>query len=71
MSKEPIEETQVKEEISSVDLAGRVLLLETKVLFLETKLSVVEKKSIEEPKVLLTKPQVNIYGANRKPKSIK
>lgn len=61
---EPIEEAQVKEETSSVDLAGRVLLLETKVLFLESKLSVIEKKSVDAP-------QVSIYGANRKPKNIK
>lgn len=61
---EVIKEAQVKEETPSVDLAGRVLLLETKILILESKLSFLEKKSSEAP-------QVSIYGANRKPKNIK
>ena len=68
---EPIEETQVKEETPSVDLAGRVLLLETKVLFLETKFKVLEQEVVKisfEPKEV--KPQI-IYGANRKLKNFK
>ena len=62
MSDEVIRETQVKEDSTSVDLAGRVLLLETKVLILETKLSVLEKQSAEAPQVLKQeKPKVSIW----------
>ena len=57
-----IVETPVKDS-SSVDLAGRVLLLETKILFLETKFKVLEEAIKVKPEV---KPQPTIYGANRK-----
>ena len=63
------EKSQVKEESSSVDLSARVLLLETKVLILESKFRVLEIETVKvkfEPEV---KPNLTIYGANRKLKA--
>ncbi len=48
----------------SIDMAQRVLLLETKVLFLETRFKVLEEEAIKVK--LEIKPQPTIYGANRK-----
>jgi hypothetical protein len=54
-----------KEGSPSVDLAQRVLLLETKVLGLEAKLSVLEKKSIEPTTTGVAKqPNITIYGTS-------
>jgi hypothetical protein len=67
MGEEVVKEEKPKEETSSVDLAGRVLLLETKVLLLETKLSVWEKESAQAPQVLKQeKPKINIYGTDKR-----
>lgn len=77
MPDEVIVESPVLEKNLSVDLSGRVLLLETKVLILEAKFKVLETESVkvvEEIKVikeLEVKPQPIIYGANRKLKSFK
>jgi hypothetical protein len=68
---EIIEETQVKKESSSVDLAGRILLLETKVLMLESKFRVLEEETVKVKFESKVKPQPTIYGANRKLKSFK
>ena len=66
---EVIKEPQVKEESSSVDLAGRVLLLETKVLMLESKFKVLEDEEVKTKSEV--KPQITIHGANRKLKATK
>ena len=53
----------------ALDVAQRLLTLETKFLLLEARIVLLEKQSLEASLAVRAKPaEVTIYGSNRKPR---
>ena len=53
----------------ALDVAQRLLTLETKLLLLEARVVLLEKQTTEASQALRAKPaEVTIYGSNRKPR---
>ena len=58
-----------RETTQVLDVAQRLLTLETKLLLLEARVVLLEKQTTEASQALRAKPaSVTIYGSNRKPR---
>jgi hypothetical protein len=57
----------IKETTQALDVAQRLLTLETQFLLLEARIVLLEKQSVDASQAIVAKqPNITIYGSNRK-----